>query len=101
MTRSVVIVGLLATLFLTLGGPGFSITPAGAAEMMQADKAMMKATGEGLMALKTELAAIQAELQMLMARLGSMGQTWQKTVDNYCATGPGGLTKSVSPNLCQ
>ena len=42
MTRTVLIVGLIAALVMIVGGPGLSITPAGAAEMMQADKAMMK-----------------------------------------------------------
>ncbi len=68
MTRTVMIVGLLAMLLVTLGGPALSIAPAGAAEMMESDKAMMKATGEDLKALKNDLAAIWIKQSAITAR---------------------------------
>ena len=101
MRRTLVIVGLLATLLVTLGGPALSITPASAAEMMESDKAMMKATGEDLKALKSELAAIQAELQKLSNRLGGMSKMVDKTVGDYCKSVPESLRKAgFAPGLC-
>ncbi len=101
MTRIVVTIGLLAVLFMTLGGPGLSITPASAAEMMEADKAMMKATGEDLTALKKELSAIQSELQKLSTRLGGMSRMMDKTVSDYCKSVPESLKKAgFAPALC-
>ena len=88
MTRSVLIVGIIATLILTLGSPGLLIRPAGAAEMMEADKAMMKATGEDLMSLKKELAVIHAELEKLTKRAGSMTKMVDKAVSDYCKSVP-------------
>ena len=102
MTRTVMIAGLMALLFLILAGPGLAITPAGAAEMMQADKSMMKATGEDLMTLKKELAAIQAELQKLTTRAGSMTKMLDKTAGDYCASVPEALLVSgFAPGLCK
>ena len=101
MTRTVVTIGLLAVLFMTLGGPGLSTTPASAAEMMEADKAMMKATGEDLTALKKELAAIQSELQKLSTRLGGMSRMMDQTVSNYCKSVPDSLKKAgFAPGIC-
>lgn len=101
MTRTVMIVGLLATLFLTLGGPGLSITPASAKEMMEADKAMMKATGEDLTALKKELAAVQDELKKLTGRIGSMSKMVDKTASDYCKSVPESLRKAgFAPGIC-
>jgi len=101
MTRTVVTIGLLAVLFMTLGGPGLSTTPASAAEMMEADKAMMKAAGEDLKALKGELAAIQAELQKLSSRIGGMTKMMDKTVSDYCKSIPESLKKAgFAPGLC-
>ncbi|MGH7422470.1 MAG: hypothetical protein ACREJ1_02200 [Candidatus Methylomirabilales bacterium] len=101
MTRTVVTIGLLAVLFMTLGGPGLSTTPASAAEMMEADKAMMKATGEDLTALKKELAAIQSELQKLSTRLGGMSRMMDKTVSDYCKSVPDSLKKAgFAPGIC-
>jgi peptidoglycan hydrolase CwlO-like protein len=100
MTR-IVTLGVLAAFFVTLGGPGFSITPVSAAEMMEADKAMMKATGEDLSALKKELAAIQAELQKLNSRVGGMTKMVDKTVSDYCKSVPESLKKAgFAPGLC-
>lgn len=102
MTRTLMIVGLVATLFLTIGGFGLAITPAGAAEMMEADKAMMKATGEDLLAVKKELAALQAEFQKLTARFGSMSKIVEKTVGDYCHSVPESLWASGwVPGLCK
>ncbi len=102
MTRTMIIVALIATLVLTLGGPRLSITPAGAAEMMQADKAMMKATGDDLMTLKKELAAIQAEFQNLTKRTGSMTKMLDKAADDYCKSVPEALLVSgFAPGLCK
>lgn len=102
MTRKVMIVGLVATFVLTLGGFGLAIPPAEAAKMMEADEAMMKATGEDLMKLKQELAAIQADLQKLTARIGSMGKMMEKTVGDYCNSVPESLlTTGFAPGLCR
>lgn len=101
MARSGLIVAILATLVLAIGGPGLAVMQAGAAEMMEADKAMMKATGEDLMALKNELAAVQAELQRLTARIGTMSQTVQKTAEDYCQSIPESLKRTgFAPGPC-
>jgi len=101
MTRTVMIVGLLAMLLVTLGGPALSIVPASAAEMMESDKAMMKATGEELKALKNELDAIQAELQKLSNRVGGTTKMMGRTVSNYCKSVPDSLRKAgFAPGLC-
>ena len=98
MIRTVMIVGLIAS----LTGFGIAISPAGAAEMMQADKAMMKATGDDLMALKTELAAIQAELQKISKRAGGMMAMVDKASKNYCASVPESLRAAgFAPGLCK
>ena len=102
MTRTVLSVGLIAALILIVGGPGISILPAGAAEMMEADKAMMKATGEDLMAVKKELAAIQAELEKLTKRTGSMMKMMEKATGNYCKSVPESLRAAGwVPGLCK
>ena len=101
MTRTMVIVGLIAALVLTVGGLGFSVTPANA-EKMDADMAMMKATGIDLMALKAEINSIQAELQRLSARAGAMTKMVDKTTSDYCASVPEGLLVSgFAPGLCK
>jgi hypothetical protein len=102
MARTVMIAGLIAALVLIVGGPGLSILPAGAAEMMEADKAMMKATGEDLMAVKKELAAIQAELEKLTKRTGSMMKMMEKATTNYCKSVPDALRAAGwVPGLCK
>lgn len=102
MTRTVMIAGLMALLFLTLAGPGLAITPAGAAEMMQADKSMMKATGDDLMTLKKELAAIQAELQKITKMATSMSAMFDKAATDYCKSVPEALWVSgFAPGLCK
>ena len=102
MTRTAMIVGLLATLVVTLIGPGFAISPAVAAEMIQADKAMMKATGDDLMALKKELAAIQAELQKITKRAGAMTAMVDKAAGDYCKSVPDALLATgFVPGLCK
>ena len=102
MTRTALIVGLIAALVLIVGGPGMSILPAGAAEMMEADKAMMKATGEDLMAVKKELAAIQAELEKLTKRAGSMMKMVEKASGNYCKSVPESVRAAGwAPGLCK
>ena len=101
MTRTMVIVGLIAALVLTIGGPGFSVTPANA-EKMDADMAMMKATGIDLMALRAEINSIQAELQRLSARAGAMTMMVDKTTSDYCASVPEALLVSgFAPGLCK
>jgi hypothetical protein len=96
------IVGLVATLVVSLIGPGLSVTPAGAAEMIQADKAMMKATGDDLMALKKELAAIQAELQKITKRTGAMTTMLDKAARDYCKSVPDSLLATgFVPGLCK
>ena len=102
MTRTILSVGLIAALVLIVGGPGMSILPAGAAEMMESDKAMMKATGEDLMAVKKELAAIQAELEKLTKRTGSMMKMMEKATGNYCKSVPESLRAAGwVPGLCK
>lgn len=102
MTRTKIIVGLIAALVLTISGPGFTISPAGAAEMMQADMAMMKATGNDLMSLKQEIAAIRAELERLTMRAGSMSRMVDSATTNYCASVPEALLVSgFAPGLCK
>jgi hypothetical protein len=96
------IVALVATLFMTIGGPSFSVAPAKAAEMMEADKAMMKATGEDLMSIKKEIAAIQAELEKLTKRTGSMMKMVDKAAGNYCKSVPESLRAAGwVPGLCK
>ncbi len=102
MTRMMMIVGFIAALVLTIGGPGFTISPAGAAEMMQADMAMMKATGTDLMSLKQEIAGIRAELERLSMRAGSMAKMVDSAASNYCASVPDALLVSgFAPGLCK
>jgi peptidoglycan hydrolase CwlO-like protein len=100
MTRRLTAVGLLAALILLIGGPGLSV-PEGSAEMMQADKAMMTATGEDLMALKKEIAAIQADLERLTTRAGAMTTTLEKTTSSYCKSVPDPFLTHVAPGLCK
>ena len=44
MKHRLMITGLIAAFVLSLGGAGLGISPVGAAEMMEADMGMMKAT---------------------------------------------------------
>ncbi|MFQ5989551.1 MAG: hypothetical protein ACE5K9_06525 [Candidatus Methylomirabilales bacterium] len=97
MTRTATILGLVASLFLAVAGP----LPTSAGEMMQADKAMHKATGEELMKLKQELAIIQAELQNLNARIGSMQQSAARATSSYCKSIPRSLKAAgFAPGIC-
>jgi len=101
MTRTVLTVGLIAALVLIVGGPGMSVLPAGAAKMMEADEAMMKATGEDLMAVKKEIAAIQADLEKLTKRTGSMMKMMDKAASNYCKSVPDSVRAAGwAPGLC-
>jgi hypothetical protein len=96
------IVGLIAALGLTMGGLGLFSSSAQAAEMMQADKAMMKATGEDLMALKKEIAAIQADLEKLTKRASAMGKMVNKAAGDYCKSVPDALLATgFVPGLCK
>lgn len=102
MSRTMVMLGLIVACVLTIGGPGISIIPAGAAEMMEADKAMMKATGEDLMSLKKEIAAIQAELEKITKRTGSMMKMVDKAAGNYCKSVPDSVRAAGwAPGLCK
>jgi len=102
MSRTGMIVGLIATLFMAIGAPSLSITSAVAADMIQADKAMMKATGEDLMSLKKELAAIQADLEKLTKRAGSMSKMMDKATSDYCKSVPDALLATgFAPGLCK
>ncbi len=101
MTRMMMIVGFIAALVLTIGGPGFHVTPAHA-EKMEADMAMMKATGTDLMSLKQEIAGIRAELEKLSMRAGSMAKMVDSAASNYCASVPDALLVSgFAPGLCK
>ena len=100
MTRTGMIVGLIAALLMTIGGPALFISPAGA-EMMEADKAMMKATGEDLMSLKKELAAIHTELEKITKKAGSMMKMVDKAASDYCKSVPASLVAAgFVPGLC-
>ena len=102
MTRTMMIVGLIATLFVTFIGPGFAFAPAEAAEMIQADKGMMKAAGNDLMALKKELAAIQADLQKINKRASAMTSMLDKAASDYCKSVPDALLATgFAPGLCK
>ena len=102
MKRTMIIAGLIAALALSVGGSGFAISPAVAAEMMQADMAMMKATGNDLMSLKQEIAAIRAELERLSMRAGAMTKMVDSATNNYCASVPEALLVSgFAPGLCK
>jgi peptidoglycan hydrolase CwlO-like protein len=102
MARTVMIAGVIAMLFVGIGSVTFPVSPAGAAEMMQADKAMMKATGEDLMALKKEIAAIQADLEKLTKRTASMSKMMDKAASNYCSSVPDSLKAAgFAPGLCK
>ncbi len=102
MTRTAMIVGTVAMFFVAIGVPGLSLTPASAAEMMKTDKAMMKATGDDLMALKNELAMVQAELQKLSARVGGMSRMVDSTTSNYCQSIPHSLRAAgFAPGICR
>jgi hypothetical protein len=87
MTRSTLIIGLIVMLSVTIGGPGLLATSA-QAEMMEADMAMMKATAIDLMALKMEIATLQAELQRIAARAATMTKMVDKAASDYCASVP-------------
>ena len=102
MTRTLMIVGLIAAFVLTLGCPRLAISTAGAAQMMEADMAMMKATAVDLMALKAEINSIQAELQRLSARAGAMTKMVDKTTTDYCLSVPEALlVTGFAPGLCK
>ena len=102
MTRTLMIVGLIAAFVLTLGGPRLAISPAGAAQMMEADMAMMKATGSDLMSLKQEINAIRAELERLTSRAGAMARMVDSAASNYCSSVPEALLVSgFAPGLCK
>jgi len=102
MTRTVMIIGLVAMFLVAIGTPSLSVTSASAAEMMQADKSMHKATGDELMNLRQELAIIQAELQKLSARVGGMMHTAERATSNYCKSIPKSLGRSqFAPGICQ
>ncbi len=99
MTRILMISGLVAIL---VAFPALSATPLSAAEMIEADRAMMKATGDDLMALKNELAILQAELQKLNARVGAMSRMVDSTTSNYCQSIPQSLKAArFAPGLCE
>lgn len=102
MRRTITIVGLLAMFLVAVGAPGLSVSPVRAAEMMQTDKAMHQATGEELMKLKEELELVQAELQKLTARIGSMSRMAEKATSNYCKSIPSSLRAAgFAPGLCE
>ncbi len=101
MTRTVMIIGLVAMFLVATGTPGLSVTSASAG-MMKTDEAMHKSTGEELMNLKQELAIIQAELQKLSARVGGMMHTAERATSNYCKSIPKSLGRSqFAPGICQ
>jgi hypothetical protein len=88
-------------LSLTIGGPALLATSAHA-EMMEADMAMMKATAIDLMALKMEIATLQAELQRITARTATMTKMVDKAASDYCASVPDALLATgFAPGLCK
>jgi hypothetical protein len=108
MTRTVLIVGLVAALVLTVGGPRFSVVPAHA-EKIEADMAKMKATGTDLMALQkeydlllAEIAVFKAEFEKLTMRAGSMARMVDSAASNYCASVPEAfIVSGLPPGFCK
>ncbi len=91
MTRTSMIVGLIATLVMTPLGPAFSITAAGAET---------KANGNDLLVLKQEIATIQAELQKFGAQAETKKIDFPTTPD--CVSLPEALLVSeAARGLCR
>jgi len=95
-----VIRSLLSILFLAIVSPSLPVPLTYAAEMVEVDKAMVKSTGDQLMALKKELASIRADLQKLSTRAGSMSQMMDVAVDDYCK-GLSYYVRAETGGLCQ
>lgn len=101
MTRSFMIVGLIAMFFVVMGGPGLT-TSAQAAEMVEMDMIMIQQTGENLSALQQEINELHAELQRIMVRLEGSKTKMSKAVSTYCKSIPKSLQASqFAPGICQ
>ena len=98
--RNAILVGFIATLFIAILSPSLPVPLTYAAEMVEVDKAMVKSTGDQLMALKKELAAVRADLQKLSTRAGSMSQMMDVAVDDYCK-GLSYYVRAQTGGLCQ
>ncbi len=93
MTRTVKIVGLIAALVLTFGGPALSITPAWAEE---------KASESEVLALKQEVVAIEAQLQGLTSRDGSTTEDIKVATTPECSSLPEALmVDEAAQGLCR
>ena len=92
MTRTLKIVGLIAALVLTFGGPALSITPAWA---------QATATGDELLALGQEVATLEAQLQKLTSRDGSMTGAIEAPTTPECISLPEALmVDEAARGLC-
>jgi len=87
---------------ITLASQPRDISQPRMADMISVEVAMMKATGEDLIALKKELAALQFELQRLTARTGAMTKMIDRATSNYCGSVPDSLREAgFAPGLCK
>ena len=82
MTRSVMIVGLVAALALSLGGAGLSVAPAWAE---------MKSSKSEILALKQEAATNRAQRQKLSAGTGAEAKRIDLPVTPDCSSRPEAL----------
>ena len=82
MTRTVMIVGLIAALVLSLGGAALSVAPAWAE---------VKASESEVLALKREVATSGAQRQKLSARTGPEAKRIALPVTPDCASRPEAL----------
>ena len=82
MTRTVMIVALIAALVLSFGGPALSIAPAWA---------QAKATEDELVPLKQQVATIEAQLQQLSSREASASRAIEVPTIPECINVPEAL----------
>jgi len=82
MTRTVMTVGLIAALVLSLGGAALSVAPAWAE---------MKASGNEVLALKQEAATSRAKVQKLSAGTGAEAKRIDLPVTPDCSSRPEAL----------
>lgn len=92
MTRTVKIVGLIVALVLTFGGPALSVAPAWAEG---------NAIESEVVALKQEVASIEAQLQKLESRDGSTSRGTEVPATPECIHEPEALmVDEAAQGLC-
>ena len=82
MTRTVMVVGVIAALVMSLGGAALSVAPAWAE---------VNASENGVLALKQEVATIRAEPQRLSAGTGAEAKRIDLPLTPDCASRPEAL----------